>query len=324
MLCITTASRELPQPHHLHKKQDDTGDTDACDAAINNNRCMNGFYQRFATLFLECDHRETAEAYANNCKRSSSGIFCGSVNVDTISDTINTSCGRSPTTCSSDCQALLTSTRAKLGCCINYLNNTNIGDNSGFDYSLWSLCNVELVTEECAPGLNLPNITIDPTCTGLDDNRFYAEALCRAQYFESERDIIAKNCKIDPFVDDNDTCTVNEEGKYCEADNNDDPNDIYNTTFSNCADTSTCDPLCIESLSKITTCCFINEFNGTEDAVKYDWLSYEFWSRCGLNSPGFCKTKLTNGPLLYSGAAILKAPGIAVILAVAMVLPKYF
>ena len=291
MLCITTASRGLPQPHHLHN----TGDTDACGAAINDNRCMNGFYQSYATLLLECDERKTAVAFTKYCQSSSSGVFCGSVYVNTISATINIKCGRSPTTCSSDCQALLITTRAELGCCISYLNSTNNGDNSGFDYSLWSLCDVELVTEQCGPGrIKLPNTTVDPTCN-LNDNRFYTEAFCRAKYFLSERDTIAKNCKVDPLDDTacNDTCIVNEEGKYCGADNNNDPNDIYNTALSNCADTSTCDPLCIKTLSKITTCCFINRFNGTEDAGVYDWLSYEFWSRCGLNSPGFCKIILT-------------------------------
>ena len=285
MLCITTTSRG---PHHLHNSQDVAN---ACGAAVESNRCMNGYYQSYVIVLLECGLREEAVGLAEHCQSSSSGTICGSVNTDILSQTVTTECGSSPTTCSSDCQGLLTAIRAKLGCCISYLNNTdNRDDVSAFNNSLWSLCDVELVTEKCTSGLNLPNTTVDPTHCPLD--KFYEEVFCRTQYFESDRITIAENCKFDPF-DLDDLCTVNEKGKYCHAY---EPN--AHGAFSNCADTSTCDPLCIESLSKITTCCFINEYNGTENTGKYDWLSYEFWSQCGLNSPGFCKTKLTNGPLL--------------------------
>ena len=336
MLCITTASRGLPQPHHLHKRQDgigNIGDVDACLAAINNNQCMNGYYQSYVTLLLECDNRELAVSVENFCKRSSSGTLCGSVNINTLFESFFTTCSNSSTTCSSDCQDLLTSTRAELGCCIKYYNDTEFG-HPAFNNSLWSLCNVEVVTEECGQGLlKLPETIIDPTC---DDNRIYHELICRTQYLESQLDIITESCKfintdtlsLDSITD----CTVNEEGKYCKAEL-DYTSSVSFAAFYNCANTSTCDPLCIESLNNITSCCFINEYNGTNDYdyeydydYGYDWLSYEFWSQCGLDSPGFCESRFNNDPVnndpASDDAAILKAPGIVVTLAV--VLSKYF
>ena len=82
-------------------------------------------------------------------------------------------------------------------------------------------------------------------------------------------------------------CSVNEEGKYCELVRDDTAEmSIIAAASTNCNDTSTCDPLCTLSLNNITSCCFITQYNGTSGyRYQYDWLSYEFWSQCGLDSP---------------------------------------
>ena len=195
MLCITTASRGLPQPHHLHKRQDNS--FEACFRVQLNDQCTSGYYQDFATLSLKCSDRETAESIQRACQISPSGARCGLLNNDELGSAVTTTCGSSPTTCSPDCQDLLTTTRADLGCCINYLNNTNLGDASAFDNSLWSLCNVEVVTDqECASEIQLPDsITVDPTCTTSDNSLFtrLLDLSCQTQYVESQLDAIMES-----------------------------------------------------------------------------------------------------------------------------------
>ena len=332
MLHITTASRGLPQPHHLHKRQ--SSSFDACSIAVNRNLCTSGYQQGYATLLAKCGQRESAMSIAQSCESSSSGTLCGVTDVFDLSANINTTCSSGfPTTCSSDCQALLTSTRAELGCCINYLNNTNFGDVSGFDNSLWSLCDVELVTEECAPGpIELPDTTsIDPICFTFFDH-LYSEVLCRTQYLESLRDTYIESCGFDP-TSTFETCVIDEEGRYCEVEQamQDTNSPLFTAASTNCADTSICDPLCIETLSSITSCCFITEYNGTSADTMYDWLSYEFWAQCDLTSPGLCESRFNDEPVDGvtdpdeggSGATNLHAPGIATMLAVAlMVFPQ--
>ena len=122
MLCITTASRGLPQPHHLHKRQDDS--SEACLQVQLNDQCTSGYYQDYATLSLECSDRETAEYIQRACQISPSGTICQLLYNVELGSAVTTACGSSPVTCSSDCQDLLTTTRADLGCCINLLNNT--------------------------------------------------------------------------------------------------------------------------------------------------------------------------------------------------------
>ena len=342
--CITTASRGLSQPqHHLLERQADSS-TDTCDfAAIYNDWCTSGYIQAYVTFLLECDQSDrettmiTALSLTRSCESSSSGTLCENMDTSTLRSTFETNCRRSlPTTCSSDCLDFLTTIRAELGCCINYFNNTDFAFRftAVFEYSLWSLCNVEQVAE-CAPGpVVLPEtITIDPTC---NDSTFWGqllyEVVCRAQYFESPYDL--ENCVYVPGNEIN-NCLVNEEGRYCRvaeqanaADTSTgdlfaDPLAVYTT---NCANTSTCDPLCVQALGNITSCCFINDYNRT--LPSYDWLSYEFWSMCGLDSPGFCETKFNDDPVNAGGASngsgnvnLVLLPWIPIILAYYLIIP---
>lgn len=56
-----------------------------------------------------------------------------------------------------------------------------------------------------------------------------------------------------------------------------------------------CDPLCIESLGDLnngTGCCLNSQFNESQT----EFLSFEFWSQCGLTTPGNCEPRLTDDP----------------------------
>ena len=74
-------------------------------------------------------------------------------------------CGSSNTSCTPECKDFLTATRVQLGCCVSVLNDSKRSDSDRqpYRYSLWSLCGVEPVTEQCATSFDLPT-EIDPTC----------------------------------------------------------------------------------------------------------------------------------------------------------------
>lgn len=209
-------------------------------------------------------------------------------------------CGRDPTTCSEECRALLVSTRAQLGCCINNFNSTFPRH---YHYSLWSLCGVETVTEECAPGPivvptdYIPLIDFSCNSAALTD-RLYERVLCRTQYLELLRNATIDYCGYDPTEGFN-TCNIDQDsGLYCD---NSQP-DTYQLVLDingNCTNLSRCDSLCVQNLNRITSCCFVSEYNGTDSDVHedYTWLRYEYWDMCGIESPGFCERRLNNDPV---------------------------
>ena len=144
---------------------------------------------------------------------------------------------------------------------------------------------------------------IDPACTEeVLTERLTFRVLCRKEFLDDLRDLAVSSCGQN--LDDLDTpshCAVDENGNYCSE------TDIYSTEYTasiNCADTSVCDPLCIETLTNITNmfgCCFISEFNSTSSGSSpRSYLGYEFWERCGLTSPGFCDLKIDNSSLRIS------------------------
>lgn len=309
MLCVTTASKGLPQPHHLHKRQI-IGDT--CSIGTINNICTSGYYQGYANVALECNRRSIAESIEKSCRSSESGTLCGAVETYDVQVAINDACGRSPTTCPDECRDILISTRAQLGCCITNFNGTF---SPHYYYSLWSLCGVETVTEECAQGpIVIPTeYTLDFTCNSAAlTDRLYTEVLCRTEYLELLRNATIAFCGHDPN-DGFNTCNIDQtSGLYCD---NSQP-DTYQLVLDingNCTDLTMCDPLCVQNLQRITSCCFISEYNGTDSDVRedYTWLRYEYWSMCGIESPGFCARRLNNhsvNPAITESTTTLSTP----------------
>ena len=294
ILCTTTTSRGQHHSHQLHKRQ--TENLDTCSIAVVNNTCNSGYYQEYATILLECNDTSFAVTIRDACITNEFGSLCAGVDSSEINLNIITVCGIDPTTCSPDCQDLLTSTRAQIGCCVIGLNSSFV---FRYSYSPWSLCGVETVTEECAPSpVVLPtNPAIDYDCTqDILVERLYDNVLCRTQYLDSLRDATAEFCGNVSF-DIYSSCDVdNLSGRYCDISNNSQSqtSDLRQAASDNCADTSICAPLCVKALNNITSCCFISEYNDTTSGESYDWLSYEFWSRCGLSSPGFCERRFNN------------------------------
>lgn len=290
----------------LHKRQ---AENDVCDVILIREACINGLYENYADTLFRCNYT-VAGFLQDFCRRNSMGNICGSLIPDY--GQLQTACGPSPTTCTSDCREFLATTRARLGCCVNALNISSEMD-SAFRYPLWSLCGLEPVTEQCTSSFDLPTSHSDLTCTEPDLYQQLSRAYCRAEYVEPIRDVLRATggCQ-DSVMSFDTTCRANQDGFYCELLREFGGRDAFTAAAANCADTSVCDPRCIQSLNSIVArygCCFTEEYNRTTT----EWLSYEFWQQCGLTPPGACEVRLSN-------AAIPSAPEKTIALSMGLLL----
>ena len=180
---------------------------------------------------------------------------------------------------------------------------------SSFTYSLWSNCGVETITENCSSStIKLEPARIDPTCTEDTFGERTLSIFCRKEYVEDLRERLSdtEECQGFKSIYSGDVCNVNSFGTYC-ALLDDELSNNFTAASSSCRNTSTCYPLCTETLNNITNtvgCCFNDRYNDTNNP-RPDWLSYEFWSRCSLKPPEPCKE------FLNDAATIIKASSFA-------------
>ena len=313
VLCTAGASSST---HPLHKRQASTNLPQERQASMNphcnvvqgNHACSSGFYEDYAYLLALCNGTGTAVAIQMACRSNSMGEFCSVFNIDTLDAERGRKCGTSPAACSPECRNFLTTTRAELGCCVQLINSSRVfgGPLPLFSNALWVQCNVETVTEECTPSsFDLPEI--DPTCTDqVLSERLQSRVLCRREYIDSLNHALSATEGCEPLEEDS-TCEANEQGRYCELLDTDSLSTLAN---DNCRNTSTCDPRCVGTLRNITStagCCFTSRFNGTDDTPR-NYLSYEFWRRCGLTPPGPCAQRYDDSDTRVSDEATTNAP----------------
>lgn len=308
VFCITSTAGSPNQEHPLPKRQTDSGGR--CSQVAMREGCTGGVFEEYASLLLQCNSRSGAAAIHESCISNSMGFFCGSQSDDLFIDT-NNACGAGalPGTCTPECRDFLIATRARLGCCVSLFNDSSstLYEPEPFRYSLWSLCGVETVTEQCAPSpFALPQAQVDPTCNQtVFQERLIADIFCRRDFIEALRDELSSEDCEDSMIIEGATqqCVVNEAGQFCSSQPG--TSSLIQAAFDNCeGTTSECDPSCTAALTNAVNtagCCFISEYN-TTSANPRDWLSFEYWQRCDLTSPGFCEIR-------FSNAAILKAPG---------------
>ena len=92
---------------------------------------------------------------------------------------------------------------------------------------------------------------------------------------------------------------------------------VFDPLFSTAQDAcrnNTCSQECVQALqafNQTAGCCINTNFNSTGSTGHF--LSYEFWSECGLQTPGECEVRL-------NGAVQPQAPGIAVVILLLMTL----
>ena len=306
-----TASKAVLQLQRSYKRQ---SQADTCDGLLVEKQCQSGALQDYRDLALQCNDSLVADFLVDYCSSNLNGDYCYNFDSDSLSDSITAICGRFPLTCTSDCRDSLFRTRSQLGCCISIINDSTslLSNRLPFRNSLWSLCDVESVTQQCPSTIAETHIKASPKCTNLVySERLYSDILCRQQYVESTNDALHEvGCGSDTFYTPMlEFCAVDESDQYCQL-----TPSLLSSQFRlasrACPDTRSCDQTCNETLKNIigkTGCCFITEFNGTSSLQRYDWLSYEFWQKCGLTSPGFCKPRLSGAVTHKSQLAVILA-----------------
>ena len=280
------------------KRQIEFNQDGRCEALRNVIFCNNGLYNDYANVFQRCNSSDFATIIEVLCISNSMGAFCNA-SISVLQSEVESSCDSS--TCSSECRDVLTNIRSEVGCCIASIYNdssrTLFYSPEPFNYTLWSNCGVEPVTQACPPStVTLTKTEPDPTCSGniTSTLQLLSSTICRREYIDPFVTLLsAEGCTED--LDEADRiCSVNKFGTYCSAFGFS-LQTIFTAASENCQNTSICDPLCIETLNNITNtvgCCFNEEFNMTNSTV--DWLSDEFWSMCNLESPGLCEQRFVD------------------------------
>jgi hypothetical protein len=154
---------------------------------------------------------------------------------------------------------------------------------------------VEPITEQCTPSFPLPDF-MPGVCSTNFQEQLYSRVLCRTEFLEATNDALRQTPGCNPVFNTQDLslCAVDEQGRYCDIQ----ANNLDGRASTACPNTNTCDSNCINTLNEIVStagCCLISRFNNTQTGER-DWLSYDFWQRCGLTSPGFCEQEFDNSP----------------------------
>ena len=322
--------------HPLQKRQEDLNPNDCEEELPANAICNNGHNQIMAFVAAQCNQTEDAIMISNFCRRNARGDFCGSFNGREL-ERFSSACNQSimELVCMEECRGFLTSIRSRYGCCLNFFNSSGfLADGShemlAFSHLLWSHCGVEPVDEECAPStFELPEV--DPTCGPEDINdRLHSNVFCnRKLLYATAEAALSRGCTNVEVTEENERmvftqCAVDEEGRYCQFRPAESLWNQEPALRASCTNTDMCDPLCIATLTNVTNaygCCFVSELNGTTVDQARDYLSYEFWQRCGLTSPGFCDVMFgDSGTVMPVAAAKYYYYAIAIYLAAFLML----
>lgn len=304
---------ELPLSHSVHKRQAELIQLRTCTGIISDEQCNNGLIQESINLALRCNGRQQALLLAGSCQRNSRGEYCSLA--QTYQQDVSTLafvCRDSVEACTTRCRNYLTLLREELGCCLNLaFNNTLSPLNSPalFGYALWSSCGVEPITEECSDTVRLPVTELDFACTAETYTNDAGALVCSERYLQPIFDRLSEDCA--PYgLAALESCGVDESGQHC-YERSSELNTQLAAAVSDCqgTDTSSCNETCVGRLEDVAGsagCCVNNFLNGSLagiTSVGYDWLSEEYWSQCGIDSPGFCEARL-NGAVSSRGSHV--------------------
>ena len=257
-----------------------------------------------ADLALRCNRSDAAVIREDSCRRNSDGLYCG-LAVTYVNEVFNieVNCTTALTSgCAAECRNLLMLIRNELGCCINlFWNSTSSGifRPGAFNNSLWTTCGVAPVTETCSSS----PISLDTT-TDIDSNCDFAEEeielRCTRRFLEPIFNALedVDNCQV-YLAAVMERCGVNEEGERCALQLT--LVDQFSQTQAACSLTNAiCTEGCtqaLEGFSDVGGCCVNNLFNGSQTDViakRFDFLSFEFWSNCGMDTLGTCEVRFND------------------------------
>ena len=291
-------------PYSRHKRQVEFDQLRRCQGITQDEQCNCGLLQEGADLALRCNLFAAAVAIKDSCRRNSDGLYCGlaSTYINEVNN-IEATCATALTSgCTAQCSNLLMLIRNELGCCINLVfNSTGSGlfSPDAFSNSLWTTCGVTPITETCSSSpISLDTtIDIDPNCDLVEDG---IELTCTRRFLEPIFDALedAGDCQV-YLAGAMEGCGVNEEGERCA---------LQSTLVSQLTQTqvtctlinTTCTEGCtqaLEDFSDVGGCCVNNLFNGSLAGIavpRYDFLSSESWSNCGVDTLGTCEVRLND------------------------------
>ena len=270
-----------------------------CQGTVLAEQCTGGMVQELVDLASQCNQSQAAILLQNNCQRNQMGDRCGIALAHSFTtNEIETECVG---TCTTRCQNLLMNIRNELGCCINViLNDTSspLYNPTAFSYSLWASCGVEPAPDDCTNDLIMTPTPIDPSCTLSAYLLRTGNITCSTRYIEPVLEALANvnDCEIYSQVT-REQCGVNEAGVPCYAT---DVTSMYVAASLVCTTTTRCSADCRASLQSIRSsagCCINNIFNGSANEiadVSDPILTYEFWRRCGVATPGICEAQFNS------------------------------
>ena len=309
--------------HQITRRQAPTSqDLAYCNSITNDAYCSSGFGQRAADIDLSCgDSIETVRLQYARCARSESGGFCRSlIYINSLSQRyLEANCSGAITsnTCPPQCRTNLEDFKSKLGCCINaYLNGSYyyyLSTGLIVDYRLWNLCGVPLPAMDCqSHGLTFNVPASAQNCTSEELTSLQYAILCQPNIAQPYingllKDTRCSQINLNYSKDIINACSMNPRGEFCfiqtEIYRNGSTSDYVSTLNSNCDSEisnlpqSGCRLTCRNELVEIKDAlgCCVNYYNRSYLDYPYDRssLAYGLWASCGVETPGFCESKLS-------------------------------
>jgi hypothetical protein len=295
--------------HDIHKRQNPVFDQlRVCQGIISERQCNNGLVQQTVDLLEQCNMEPLAQLIADRCRRNLNGDYCNVASTHIVNvNSAATVCALSPrNNCTSECRELLMLLRDELGCCVNLEFNSTLSpvySPSVFTPELWSSCDIELVTEECTPStVQLRGTAGERTCTASELIEGAGMITCTQNLVQPIIDSLLDTSGCEPYGQaTSEQCGIDEFNQPCYL-RSQELTSSFGPVTSNCqsSNQSSCDPQCTNSLqnfARVHGCCINNFFNGSLAGLtntRYGWLSDQYWSACGITSPGFCETRLNS------------------------------
>ena len=261
-------------------------------------RCSLGIRQAQLDHAVDCGNFPYATYFSRICSVNSNGHTCGLAGAyhPEFLQLLSTCVG--VTDCSTECRNLMMMLREELGCCINAVYNYTGSFFEpmlapAFNYSLWSACGVEPVSDTCTGNIpfTLPADSVSTCNLNTIQTRILSE-WCEPTPFNRLRAVLNESVGCEVFIDfQTDVCSLNANGEYCSS-----TTDHFNylqAIQNHCNFSSdSCSPECRNYFEGIATdhgCCVNANFNSTFATVhgqNFEIIREEAkWIQCGIRTP---------------------------------------
>ena len=281
-----------------------------CDSIAIDAYCSSGIGQKTVDTSLSCGKSvEDVRSFSTQCARSENGTFCGSLSsLHAVSQQyLEANCSGAITSiiCPSQCRTHLEYLKSIFGCCINaHLNTSLYYSYNG--YSLWNLCEVSPPATDCqnhALTFDVPAST--QNCTNDEFTNLRLTATCEPNVAQMYINSLLKDnrCSQINLNLAKNFCSMNTRGEFCyQLIEHGGPfsvstlNSSCDYEIGNATDEQDfeCRSTCRNKLVEVKNAqgCCVNYYNRSISNPPPS-LAYEIWETCGVETPGFCESKLS-------------------------------